>query len=60
MAASLGKAATAVAAVAGTEVRLLEVYWRGGRMQTDGVAALQDAVGAAEEEEVPVAVAGAA
>ena len=63
VAASLGMAVTAVseaiAAVSGMEVRPLEVHWRGGQMQTAGVAALQDAVEAAEEEEVPAAVAGA-
>ena len=61
-AASLGKAATAVAeavtAVAGM-VRPLKVHWRGGRMQTASVAALQDDVEAAVEE-VPTAVVGAA
>ena len=63
MAASQGKDATAVAeavaAVAKREVRPLEVHWRGGRRQIAGVAAIQDDVEAAEEEEVPAAVAGA-
>ena len=64
VAASQRKSATAVAdaiAVATSmEVRPLEVHWRGGRTQTAGVAALQDAVEAAAEEEIPAAVAGAA
>ena len=51
--------ADAVTVAAGSEVRPVEVHWRGGRRQTAGVVALQDAVDAAEEE-VPTAVAGAA
>ena len=63
MAASQGKSATAVVdavyVAARREVRQLEVHWRGGRRQTTGVAACQDAMEAAGEE-VPAAVAGAA
>ena len=57
---SVTAVADAVAVAARMEVRPVEVHWSGRRRQTAGVATLQDALEAAEEEEVPTAVAGSA